>query len=378
MGLRLIFIQILFFCLLPLLIPVDSYSAWQGPTEAVNGIWGQGDKEFGIEKDETSDRLPELTAILFDGKMIISDQVNEREAVFNGDGTLFKVLPWDIYQNGTKITNPEYALYHYWNVQGFTPEGNIWMFMGEDYILSSTSGETLKTLKDKPLELGRVTEKKIVGQYKVTIIYPDKIWGIIGKGAFPKYMRDLKGNLYAVGDTQVARLNDCGKEMARLTMPEAKFFDAAESSDWPEGVEPPKPKLIEEYGAPVLAPNGDVYTWKRTPDRYSIVKWTWQDDPNAPANAPDAPTNLKVAPSTTGLILTWKASLQDPGCVSGYEIVRSETSGGPYTTLATLSKGIIKYEDTAVEAGKVYYYKVRAMFGGAYSEYSNETSGSKQ
>ena len=49
---------------------------------------------------------------------------------------------------------------------------------------------------------------------------------------------------------------------------------------------------VVEYGSPILAPNGDVYTWKRTPDKYSIIKWTWKDDPNAP-KCPDTSAKKK-------------------------------------------------------------------------------------
>jgi len=118
-----------------------------------------------------------------------------------------------------------------------------------------------------------VKEQKIgPGKYKVTVTYPDKEWVIIGRGRFPRYMRDINGNLYGVGDTQVARYDAEGNEIARLTMPESRY----EEKTLGPGVEP-LIKVIEEYGTPVVAPNGDVYTWKRTPERYYIIKWTWKD-----------------------------------------------------------------------------------------------------
>jgi len=59
----------------------NSKASWQGPTEIVNGKWGQETQNFGIEYGDTSDRFPDLSVILFDGKIIISDQVNERICV---------------------------------------------------------------------------------------------------------------------------------------------------------------------------------------------------------------------------------------------------------------------------------------------------------
>jgi hypothetical protein len=41
-------------------------------------------------------------------------------------------------------------------------------------------------------------------------------------------------------------------------------------------------KVRNEYGPPVIGPDGSVYAYKRTPDTYSILKWTWVDDANDP------------------------------------------------------------------------------------------------
>ena len=135
-------------------------------------------------------------------------------------------------------------------------------------------------------------------------------------------------------------------------------------------------ELDYEYGKSVFAPNGDVYTWKRTPDKYAILKWTWVDDPNVPTG-PDAPTGLTLMPSTTGLYLTWTASAQDPGCVTGYEVARATSSGGVFSSVATVDKGVIKYNDTTASTNTTYYYKIRAVAGSEYSLYTSEVSGKK-
>ncbi len=366
------------FCCLILLIsirPVNVFAGWSGPQAIIQGMWGTGDDQFGITSQDTSDFIPNFN-VTTEQKVVIRDGTNRRVKIYNFSGALELI---ELYK-----TNLSYKDLTIADSYGFSGdfvgygEGGVNYFYRADqkvYIHFSPTGQLLQTYTSKPLELGKVKEKSLGGgKYKVTVKYPDKEWGIIGKSAFPKYMRDLNGNLYGVGDTQVARFNDCGRELARLAMPENIREEM--SSDQP-GAEPIS-GVIEEYGRPVLASNGDVYTWKSTADTYSILKWTWQDDANAPANAPDAPTNLIASASTTGITLTWKASPQDPGCVTGYEIGRSETAGGPYTALGTINKGIFKYEDTTVEAGKTYYYKIRAMFGSAYSEYSNEASGSKK
>lgn len=240
------------------------------------------------------------------------------------------------------------------------------------YSLYSPTGQFIKTSTERPLELGKVKEQRISsGKYKITVTYADKEWGIVGAGVLPKYMRDTNGNLYGFGDVQVFRYDNCGREMASLTMPEKQTQEISRGP----AVEP-KIKVLAEYGSPVVAPNGDVYTWKRTPDTYSILKWTWMDDPSVPPG-PDAPTGLAVAASVGGLYLSWIASPQDPGCVTGYEISRATSAGGVSSTIATVNAGALKYNDTTASAGTMYYYKVRAVAGNEFSPYSNEASGKR-
>lgn len=377
MGLTMV--RIFFILTFVITFVAESYAGWQGPAEIMNGIWGSGVGQFGLEQGDSGDDFPEIEAVASDSKIIISDTVNKKQLVFNSDGSFIKEVKWLIKaQSGNKTTYsvPEFS---FGTVLGYSSDNNIYTAAGNNFFLKSPTGQLLQTYTEKPLDLGRATEKKLSpGKYKVTVTYPDKVWGIArGIGGETRYIRDLNRNLYGVGNIQIVRYNDCGKEIAKLKMPEVRYQGVEIPPDWPEEAEKPRPITLEEYGSPVLAPNGDVYTWKRTPDKYSIVKWTWQDDPNPPANLPDAPTNLTAKSSANGLILSWTASPQDPGCVTGYEIARSETSGNGYSTIGTVTKGIYKYEDTAAETGKTYYYKIRAMFGTAYSDYSNEASGTR-
>ena len=47
--------------------------------------------------------------------------------------------------------------------------------------------------------------------------------------------------------------------------------------------------------------------------------------------------------------------------VKGYYVYRSNTSGGPYTKLATSLAAGTSYTDTAVQAGQTYYYIATAV-----------------
>ncbi|MGH2593860.1 MAG: fibronectin type III domain-containing protein, partial [Anaerolineae bacterium] len=76
--------------------------------------------------------------------------------------------------------------------------------------------------------------------------------------------------------------------------------------------------------------------------------------------APDVPTGLNVvSASPAGISLAWNAVVGDPS-LYGYEVRRSDTPGGPYTTLALVT-GVTSYSDTAVVEGATYSYVVRAL-----------------
>jgi hypothetical protein len=143
--------------------------------------------------------------------------------------------------------------------------------------LYSPTGELLRTETERPLELGRVTKKRISAtEYRAVIKYPDKEWVITGTKVPVVYQRDMNGNLYANQRSHVIRYDDEGKEIARMDMPESNF----KRTPITPGIPHPTgyiSEVVVEYGEPLIAPNGDVYTWKRTPEKYSIIKWTWQE-----------------------------------------------------------------------------------------------------
>jgi glycosidase/fibronectin type 3 domain-containing protein len=75
---------------------------------------------------------------------------------------------------------------------------------------------------------------------------------------------------------------------------------------------------------------------------------------------PTIPTGLSdVSASAAGIELTWGAVPDDP-TLYGYEVRRSDASGGPYTTLALVA-GATSYTDADVTEGTTYYYVVRAV-----------------
>jgi hypothetical protein len=66
-----------------------------------------------------------------------------------------------------------------------------------------------------------------------------------------------------------------------------------------------------------------------------------------------------VGASPDGISLVWDEILGDP-TLYGYEVRRSDVTGGPYTTLALVA-GATSYTDTDVSQGATYFYVLRAV-----------------
>ena len=361
-------------------------AAWEGPVEVISGIWGSGTEQFGLRSGDSEDTFPLLNVVTPDGKIVITDSVNKKQLVFSIQSNFIKEVQWIVKSREGGRTVYDVPEYSFGPVVGFSADGNISTSSGGKYFLVTPTGQLIRTSTTRPLELGKVNSQRIsAGQYKSTITYPGAVYQILADQPVVKYYRDSIKNIYqietfteTVGEEEttsykVHKYNKCSKKISTLSMPRSQYEpmppEAAEHPTW-------VPVPVMEYGEPLVAPNGEVYAWARTKTQYKILKWTWVDDPNVPTG-PDAPTGLSVMPSTTGLYLTWVASPQDPGCVTGYEIAHASSSGGVYSTVATLEKGAIKYNDTTAATGTTHYYKIRAVAGSEYSPYTSEVSGKR-
>lgn len=89
-------------------------------------------------------------------------------------------------------------------------------------------------------------------------------------------------------------------------------------------------------------------------------------------NAPAAPANLIATANAESVRLDWSASADTD--VNAYTIFRSETTGGPYNTIARNVK-TLSFVDNTVAAGETYFYAVKAVDNSLNrSGYSNEVS----
>jgi hypothetical protein len=82
------------------------------------------------------------------------------------------------------------------------------------------------------------------------------------------------------------------------------------------------------------------------------------------SNATNSPAAISLSGVGTqqtvshSVMLTWIASTS---VVAGYNIYRSEVSGGPYTKLNANPVGADSYTDSNVQAGLTYYYVATSM-----------------
>jgi N-acetylmuramoyl-L-alanine amidase/Fibronectin type III domain len=81
--------------------------------------------------------------------------------------------------------------------------------------------------------------------------------------------------------------------------------------------------------------------------------------PAADTTPPSAPGTLATTSGNRKIILTWGASTDAGGSgLAGYEIFRSNSSGGPFTIIATTTK--TSYNNVGLSRNRAYWYYVRA------------------
>src|SRR5260370_11708782 len=90
----------------------------------------------------------------------------------------------------------------------------------------------------------------------------------------------------------------------------------------------------------------------------SCFLWTggngWGGKPTAPA----APSNLAATGvSSSEIDLSWK---DNSTTESGFKIESAPTSGGTWTQIATVGKGVTNYANTGLAPSTTCYYRVRA------------------
>ncbi len=102
------------------------------------------------------------------------------------------------------------------------------------------------------------------------------------------------------------------------------------------------------------------------------TQYSNEDTVYVPVLKPVAPSNLRISEFTPGYLygLVWQDNSDDE---TGFELLRTAEPGGETKTYQ-FAPNTVAFNDTIPDPNKIYYYKVRAVKGSLYSDYSNEVS----
>ena len=378
---------------------------WVGPRVAVIGTWGSGIGQFHLGCGGTFCSFPRNFGVDSDGNVRINDNGNRRVQKYDRHGVLVATvtppeehlgrMKWPntiyVHQTGSFIAASSKRKFFYSTegdlvaeVNGYyeaTPsiEGYYLMVSRQEYHLLSPKGKLVKRHKNRPPDFG--TESSVREgrkQYTITVSFPDGTYLIKADKRGGRNVRDLCKNLYRIGRyvrkdeehsnsfQRVYRCDPCSQSVT--------VFETPRSSNQPllrNAIAEQRSIAIEEYGDVFVSPRGNIYCWKRTPDTYSILKWTWQGEATAPQS-------LESSASDRGelISLCWEPPREDSVSVTEYEILRANEVCGPFHSLGKAKKSVLRFDDRDLKPGDVFYYHVRAIRDKEYSGYSNKAFGS--
>jgi len=280
-------------------------AGFYGPIVIIKGEWGKNINEFGIKYGDISALFPSLIDIDKKANIFIGDHVNGCVKIYKNDGKLLSIIEpknikikisWPAFlvsdsENNIYTSNYDNKLQKYnlkgellWEKEVFVGSidiisDNSVIIYGyregkkgiEQYLNFSPNGQLIKSWNEKPLILGNVKERSLgSGRYKVTIKYPDITYEL-NKGPYEKYVRGCDGIINAISYKFIERFNTSGEVIDILIIPkDQKNITRPAGGGFEEITE-----LVVQYGQPVLAANGDIYTWNRTPNEFSIIKWIY-------------------------------------------------------------------------------------------------------
>jgi len=91
-------------------------------------------------------------------------------------------------------------------------------------------------------------------------------------------------------------------------------------------------------------------------------------NPETTPEKPASPTGLTgIAVSSSQVHLVWKDNADNE---TGFQIERSTTGAGGWTGVQQVAANVTAWDDTGLNAGVIYYYRVRASNGGGDSGYT--------
>jgi titin len=113
--------------------------------------------------------------------------------------------------------------------------------------------------------------------------------------------------------------------------------------------------------------NGQLYFYVVSALNASGESNNSAEAPAAPVAPPAAPTGVTASAGNGAASLAWAPIAG----ATGYNVKRSTTSGGPYTTIATTTTA--SFSDSGLTNGQTYYYVVSALDAGGEGPNSSQT-----
>lgn len=306
-----IIVLLLFF----ITITTSAYAAWTGPETILSFNYGTEELDIGIEHGDTESYVKSVIAIDPDGNLIVGDEINKKILIYKkSDRSMLKVTPkvplgrnsWPLkidYLSKGKI----YVRSGY-NHQVYDYEGNlissfildktrgipwdngesliIYDFKKKNYTKYSIHGvpaEEIPSNSDFLKTSFRGQAKFNVDDYIYKISLPDHTYSFdlpyrnIGRVT----VRDDGILLIETDkkDPELISIDKCGNVLGSINFPDIVF--GPEHENLPPGFDFP-PQMLENHGRPIFGNDGNIYTWKQTPNNYSILKWIWVDEPDDP------------------------------------------------------------------------------------------------
>ena len=268
-----------------------AYGAWINQEILIIGTWGSASAQFGFIGGDTPayDIWPIAIEVFPFSKIFIADDVNKRTNIYSSDGKFVETVPWKEIVTASYIEYERNKYIYDGALSGFDANLAFWTKESNLYHKYDSSFTLKKTLSSRPLELGKITTKKMSAtQWHYEIEFPDRIYVFEGDKDAIKEDGLLKVNDNLIMQNRDARVM-AYKVTAEIAVQhnQRKKFQLATAAEWSKpsdefgptrvvGVER-IPVLIAQYGNAVLASNGSIYVWMRTGKQYKILRWKWID-----------------------------------------------------------------------------------------------------
>jgi len=125
------------------------------------------------------------------------------------------------------------------------------------------------------------------------------------------------------------------------------------------------------YCLDVESASDNIHQWEKTGNQSQQWRFLPIDAP-IEFDAPTPPADLAAFANAVSIQLNWAANTEPD--VTGYDIFRSDVSGGPYNTIGR-DVAATSFVDNTVNAGKEYFYVIKAVDHSVnHSLFSNEVS----